>query len=394
MIEVKNMLETHFIKPIQSNRLKQFNLSGISNLQTATEGIKYSGSKMRLLPYILSIIKTLKVKSVFDGFSGTTRVSQALANNGFQVISNDVSCWSRVFGECYLKGKATIKLQEKINYLNSLKGKEGWFTKHYGGEANKGLSIQADGKKKIWQIHNTKKLDSIRSAIDSIAENKIEHSILLTSLILALDKVDNTLGHYASYLRKWSPRSFNTLKLKMPLIEHTHNKHQVMNKDIFKVLPKVQADLSYFDPPYGSNNVKMPPSRVRYASYYHIWTTICLNDKPELAGKTNRRADCGDQVSASVFEEFRKNKDGKLIALQALEKLIKDCPSPYILLSYSNGGRAGKKEICEVIKNQCNKAKVFSINYTRNVMSGMCWTEDWKKEKEEKHKEFLFLMEK
>ena len=45
------------------------------------------------------------------------------------------------------------------------------------------------------------------------------------------------------------------------------------------------VDLAYYDPPYGSNNDKMPPSRVRYASYYHVWTTIIQNDRPELFGK-------------------------------------------------------------------------------------------------------------
>ena len=364
------------------------------DFHTATEGIKYNGSKRKLLPYILFIIKALPVKTVFDGFSGTTRVSQALVKNGYQVTANDSAYWSKVFADCYLKGKPTTKIQEKIKYLNSLKGRQGWFTKHYGGQSNNGLSIQADGKKRIWQIHNTKKLDSIRPAIDNIAENKIEHSVLLTSLILALDKVDNTLGHYASYLRQWSPRSFNTLKLKMPLIERVRNSHQVMNTDIFKALPKIKADLSYFDPPYGSNNEKMPPSRVRYASYYHIWTTVCLNDKPKLAGKTNRRSDCSDKIAGSVFEEFRKNNSGKFIALQAIETLINECPSPYILLSYSSGGRAEKKEICEIIKKQCKRVQVFSIDYTQNVMSNMRWTYDWTKEKKEQHTEFLFLMEK
>ena len=167
-------------------------------------------------------------------------------------------------------------------------------------------------KKRIWQIHNTKKLDSIRLAIDEVSENKIEHSVLLTSLILALDKVDNTLGHYASYLRQWSPRSFNTLKLKMPLIERTHNKHKVTNKDIFKIFPKVTADLSYFDPPYGSNNEKMPPSRVRYASYYHIWKTVCLNDRPKLVGRTNRREDCDDQTAGSILRNLEKIRKGDL----------------------------------------------------------------------------------
>ncbi|MBP3336936.1 MAG: DNA adenine methylase, partial [Clostridia bacterium] len=45
-----------------------------------TEGIKYAGSKLKLLPMILARIRALDgVKTVLDGFSGTTRVSQALA---------------------------------------------------------------------------------------------------------------------------------------------------------------------------------------------------------------------------------------------------------------------------------------------------------------------------
>ena len=265
------MLETHLTPRNKQRDLTQFHLFREPSSHIQTEGIKYSGSKLKLLPYILSIVHSLPVKRIFDGFSGTTRVSQAFAKCGYQVIANDLSVWSKVFGDCYLKGKKSRNLQEKINYLNNLKGCKGWFTEYYGGKSNGELSVHSDGKKKIWQIHNTKKLDAIRPEIDKVAENSIEKSILLTSLILALDKVDNTLGHYASYLRQWSPRSFNTMKLLMPLIETKKTFHKVMNKDIFQILPKIKADLSYFDPPYGSNNEKMPPSRVRYASYYHIW---------------------------------------------------------------------------------------------------------------------------
>lgn len=388
------MLNTCLSKKEKSSRPKSLNFFKKPLQQLSTEGIKYSGSKLKLLPYILSVIDSLPVKRVFDGFSGTTRVSQALAKSGYEVVSNDLAVWSKVFGECYLKGIKSAQLQQKIDHLNSLKGKEGWFTEHYGGKTNGGLSLHSDGKKKVWQIHNTKKLDAIRLEIDRIADNSIEHSVLLSSLILALDKVDNTLGHYASYLRQWSPRSFNKLKLQMPMIERKHNYHRVINKDIFKILPTVKAELSYFDPPYGSNNEKMPPSRVRYASYYHIWTTVCLNDKPKLFGKTNRRADCNDQKAGSVFEEFRKNKSGKFIALKALEKLIKECSSPYILLSYSNGGRATKEEICGIIEGHCKSVKIFSMDYRRNVMSGMRWTHDWTRKTEGQNTEFLFLIRK
>ena len=42
----------------------------------ATEGIKYAGSKLKLLPEILRLAKRTGAKTVIDGFSGTTRVSQ------------------------------------------------------------------------------------------------------------------------------------------------------------------------------------------------------------------------------------------------------------------------------------------------------------------------------
>ncbi|MBU4298565.1 DNA adenine methylase, partial [Patescibacteria group bacterium] len=46
-------------------------------------------------------ILPLKVKTVLDGFSGTTRVFQALKQSGYTVYANDIADWSKVFGECY-----------------------------------------------------------------------------------------------------------------------------------------------------------------------------------------------------------------------------------------------------------------------------------------------------
>ncbi len=382
----------------QSIRPEQLYLFGeTSAYSIETEGIKYIGSKLKLLPDILSIIRSLPVRRVLDGFSGTTRVSQAFAQCGYEVISNDIAVWSKVFAECYLKGTITKQLEDKIKYLNAVEPKDGWFTYHYGGEVNNGISIQSDGRKRVWQKYNTRKLDAIRSEIDKIADDSIENSVLLTSLILALDKADNTLGHYAYYLREWSPRSFKSLRLLSPRTQgltEISDRHRITNTDVFNILPEVKADLSYFDPPYGSNNEKMPPSRVRYASYYHIWKTICLNDEPDIAGVANRRADYNDRDAGSVFEEFRKNKEGRFIALEAIEQLLSECTSPYILLSYSNGGRATKEEIGEIISRLCKNVNVFSMDYQRSVMSGMRWTYDWVSQREDNNMEFLFLIEK
>ena len=222
-----------------------------------TEGVKYAGSKLNLLPYILQLAKKVRPESVLDGFSGTTRVSQAFAQNGCRVLANDLSAWSETFGKCYLMNEQPAShYQPMIDHLNALPGQDGWFTEHYGGEPNGGCSVAADGLKKPWQKHNTRRLDAIRDEIDRMNLPDVEKAVLLTSLILALDEVESTLGHFSSYLNDWSPRSYNHLKLRVPRLLPRFSEHEVYRGDVLKILPNVEVDLAYFDPSYGSNNKK------------------------------------------------------------------------------------------------------------------------------------------
>jgi adenine-specific DNA-methyltransferase len=361
----------------------------------STEGIKYAGSKLKLLPYILQLIKKVDAKIILDGFSGTTRVSQAFARSGYQVLSNDIAVWSQVLGTCYLLNKKPkAEYQELIEHLNEVKPIDGWFTEHYGGLPNGGCAVHSDGLKKPWQIHNTRKLDGIRKEIDRLSLPAVDKAVALTSLILALDEVDSTLGHYVSYLQDWSPRSYNKLVLKIPNVFATEKTHKVFRQDIFELVKNTSADLAYFDPPYGSNNEKMPPSRVRYASYYHLWTTICLNDKPKLFGKAKRRKDTSDTVAGSVFEEFRKSPNGKFIAMEAIERLINETKARWILLSYSSGGRATAQELNDLLCEAGTILDFIEVDYKKNVMAEMKWTNDWLRDSEQSHREFLFLIEK
>lgn len=360
-----------------------------------TEGIKYAGSKLRLLPAILALVARTGAGSVLDGFSGTTRVSQALAHCGHTVVSNDIAVWSEVFATCYLLGgRRSREYQALIDHLNGVMPTDGWFSEHYGGEANGGSSVQADGRKRPWQRHNTRKLDAIRLEIERLHLDPIARAVALTSLILALDRVDNTLGHFASYLHRWSPRSYRPLHLTMPTLCPSTADHRVLRRDIFDIAGEVKADLAYLDPPYGSNNEKMPPSRVRYAGYYHAWTSVCLFDRPELFGKVNRRRDSSDLASASVFEEFRRDADGRFIAVAAIDRLLAACRAHWIILSYSSGGRATAEELDQVLRRHGRLVDVVEIDHRQHVMAAMKWTNHWLREAEQPHREFLFLLEK
>lgn len=353
-----------------------------------TEGIKYAGSKLKILPYIMDICRELgTIRTVLDGFSGTTRVAQAFAQQGYRVTANDISDWSEIFATCYLKANKPISYYQQIlDHLNSLKGYDGWFSEHYGGTENM--------PKKPFQLKNTRKLDAIRDEIEKLGLSFEDKSVILTSLILALDEVDSTLGHYVSYLSKWSARSFKDLFLKMPQKFPLTQNHQVSRGDIFSLLPLQQWDLAYFDPPYGSNNEKMPSSRVRYNAYYHFWTTVIRHDKPTLFGKANRRIDSRDLNNPSVFESYLQ-EEGRFVALTSLDRLIANTSARYILLSYSSGGRVSQKELLDLLDCHGQIKKILEIDYKRNIMAQMRYTNQWVKTLEpKKHFEYLFLLEK
>jgi adenine-specific DNA-methyltransferase len=361
-----------------------------------TQAIKYTGSKLKLLSHILSFAEQVRPRTVFDGFSGSTRVSQAFAQTGYRVYANDAAVYSKIFNTAWLLNKREpAGYQELVDHLNSLVPVDGWFTEYYGGDVGNPVTVNAGGLKFPWQKKNTRKLDAIREEIDRLDLDEVTKAVAICSLILALDQVDSTLGHFASYLNEWSPRSYRELKLEVPRLWVNTRENVVTHDDIFNAVSRLPpVDFAYLDPPYGSNNEKMPPSRIRYASYYHIWTTVCLNDRPELFGRARRRADSSDPLAGSVFEDFRRSPAGRFMAIEAIEKLIREIPAEYILLSYSSGGRATTRELNEVL-NACGRVTACAeIDYRRHVMSSMKRTNDWVKDTETKNIEFLFLVKK
>lgn len=350
-----------------------------------TEGIKYTGSKLKILPHILEMTSRLDVRSVLDAFSGTTRVAQAFAQMGYDTTANDVAVWSQVFATCYLlSDKPDNYYLPLIEELNALPGYRGWFSENYGGEDEAG--------KRPFRLKNTMRLDAVRDKIETYNLAWEDKCVLLTSLIHALDAVDNTLGHYAAYLSGWSPRSNNDICLKLPKRHPLRGNNKVMKGDVFEAVREYH-DLVYLDPPYGSNNEKMPPSRVRYAAYYHIWKSVILHDKPRLFGKANRREDSRDAASPSVFEEYRRNGEGNFIAMQAIKELIEQTNARYILLSYGSGGRATKEELNDILHSNGTVIAAREIDYKKNVMSNMRWTNEWINS-DGRYIEYLFLLEK
>lgn len=368
------------------------------------EGIKYMGSKSKILNKIMDVVLALDLPeqpTLLDAFSGSTRVAQYFKKNGFNVTANDLNIWSKTFADCYIVANNNLidinKIDRILNELNELPGIHGWFSDNYGGTDNGNKSsIQDDGKKRIWQEHNTIKLDAIRDRISELKSqneiNDIEESVLLTSLINALDKVENTMGHFVSYLNNWSPRSYKTMVLKKPklLLETTGQSSQ---GDAFDSITKYH-DVMYFDPPYGSSNDKMPSSRVRYGQYYHIWKTIILNDKPNLIGEINKRSDANVLNTYSIFEEYKKNKDNTFIAFDAIKRLINEANCKHIVFSYNNNSRVAVDDILAWVSSEKMNFNVFFLEHSKNVMAHCNSTNEWTELAHKKNFEMLLIITK
>ena len=95
-----------------------------------------------------------------------------------------------------------------------------------------------------------------------------------------------------------------------------------------------------------------------------------------------------------MFEEFRRNGGKHFIALEALEKLITATQARWIILSYSSGGRATAAELNEILQANGRLLDVVELDYKKNVMAGMKWTNEWLRDADAPNREFLFLVEK
>lgn len=333
---------------------KRIGWQGNNKKEFPTEGIKYIGSKRKIIPHIIKIINRHKdIDSVLDLFTGTTRVAQALKMDGYKVGSNDLAHYSEAFGKCYIEfnseGLTTIDtIKSDIKHLNSTAPINGFLTTNYSGGA---ISLERKNPIMFWKRKNTLKADGIREEINNISEiNSLRYYILLTSLMLALDKVDNTVGVQQAFLKnKWAARADKDLKLIMPKFI-IKKKGEVYQEDANKLarLKSKDYDAVYIDPPYTSHS---------YASYYHIWDTIVLNDKPEVSGIINRRKNIqkSDYNSKSLIEK-------------TFADLLKNIKSKYIFISYNNEGLLPYRNLIELCK-EFGEAKIDKIDYRRNIMS-------------------------
>lgn len=285
--------------------------------------IKYLGSKRRLVPVLTTLFERSGAATALDLFTGTTRAAQAFKRAGGQVTAVDTARYSEVFARTWIATDATTvdrrALADEIRRLDDLPGRPGYVTETFCRRS------------RFFQPHNGERIDAIRQAIADDHTGTALEPILLTSLLLAADRVDSTTGLQMAYVKQWAPRSFKPLHLEVP--ELLPGPGAAIRGDAQALARSLDGvDLAYLDPPYNQH---------RYFTNYHVWETLVAWDAPEHYGVACKRVDARDPATKSVFNRKREMPD-------ALRRTIADVRAGVVVVSYNDESWVTLGELTEM----------------------------------------------
>lgn len=309
------------------------------------ENRRYLGNKKKLLPFINEVVAAncFDCTTFLDLFSGTGVVANYFSQQ-YDVITNDILKSNYIIHHAFFANgdydsEKLISLIDTYNQLNPSILIDNYYSQNY---ANTFLSEP-----------HMKIVGFIRDDIDRrFNDAKLtlkEKNILITSLLYAVDKIANTVGHYDAF-RKNVPFD-KTLILLMPNITPQGFRHKVYNQDANELIKTISADIIYIDPPYNSR---------QYSNLYHFLENLAENNKPELFGvtrkmdRTHLKSDYCTQTAPQVFND-----------------LINNIKARYILVSYNDtgdkaSGRSNAKiadeQIIETLERK-GKVHIFETDF-------------------------------
>ena len=326
-----------------------------------TRGVKYIGSKASLVDTIFAFVQehlpSVAPKTLIDVFTGTTRVGQAFRSKGWQVTTSDLSWASEAYSHAFILRTAESgqRIPSLIETLRALPPQSGWITSKYCDVVS-----ATGGVVKMWKPVNGQKADAMRDQIaawEASGEcNHHEAMILVACLIMALDKVDSSVGVQQAYLKTWAARASNPLELvDLPFPSGPAGSHILGNALTNNYTP---ATVAYLDPPYSAHS---------YATYYHILDSITRWDKPAVGLKTNRRI---DRVSSDDAhdESMTSSWNSKRTALESFILLVERLPVQYAVISYNDESLVPLEALTAALGSRF-EIIVKKIPYKRNIMA-------------------------
>ncbi|MDO8513094.1 MAG: Dam family site-specific DNA-(adenine-N6)-methyltransferase [bacterium] len=315
---------------------------------------RYLGSKTKLLDFVESILESEKIsfKSFADIFAGTGSVANRFYGKA-NIVVNDILdsnhyIFKAFFGDEKIREEKLLVRLKTYNNLDINKYGKNYFSENFSNT--------------YFDAKNAKKIGVIRDDIEKLFEEKIinerEKSYLLTSLIYALDKIANTVGHYDAYRKI----EINDKKLFLLPLDLPHSKYhaEIYKDDANNLVKHIKADVVYIDPPYNSR---------QYSDAYHLLENIATWKKEEVFG-----------VAKKIDRSHIKSQYSMKSAAIAFGDLIDSINAKYILVSYNDMGSSGNgrsqskisdHEILSALKRK-GEVKIFYKDFKQFTTGKSC----------------------
>lgn len=329
-MEIKKRNKIYFSP---DNRIK----SGRFQLQNR----RFLGNKYKLLGFIKDIVnEKCNNFSVFcDIFAGTGVVGEKFNERDIKVIANDFLVSNYIPLKVFLGTDIADfqKIEKKIDLLNNLEGYEdNYFSEHFGNT--------------YFTLENARKIGVIREKIDEITNDQHEKLVLIASLLYAVDKVANTVGHYDAYRKELD--TIQPLRLLVPDFKPENNvNNEIYKEDANQLIRRISCDVLYIDPPYNSR---------QYSDTYHLLENLAIWKKPLVYGKAKK-----------MDRSHIKSNYCLQSALKTFTDLISNANCKHILLSYNNTGEAkdersnariSDEQIINILKSR-GEVDIFERDY-------------------------------
>lgn len=322
--------------------------------------MRYLGNKTRLLDFIRDVARRRGIVegTVVDPFCGTASVARAFKRWGHPVHAADLMEFAHVLARAYVQTEAEVDfhdLREDLNghapdlagavaALNELPGERGFVYRNFspsehGEEAANGEDDRDPSSVRMYFTPaNAARIDAVRARIRAWREaGRIggdAYYVLLAALIEAADRVANTAGVYAAFIKSWQPNASRPLRLRPPRPVYGPGSRAERRDALELLRERGPFDVLYLDPPYNER---------QYPAYYHVPELIAMgwfDDVPELRGKTGLLPDA-DKRS----DWCRRGR-----AAEALEELVSTARWKRLMLSYNSEGLIPPETIQAVLR--------------------------------------------
>ena len=307
---------------------------------------RYIGSKFRMLDFINETMQKEKIEysSFLDLFGGTGIVGDYFNDQKTKIYINDLLKSNYIsylawFGNDKIDKNKIKQFIGRYNSLNNIE--DNYFSLNFSNT--------------YFSEENCKKIGYIREDIEeNYANNNLnirERAVLITSLLYAMDKIANTVGHYDAYRKNGNLNK----KLELCMLDLKSNKNnknnKIFNEDSNELVKNLKADVVYIDPPYNSR---------QYSDAYHLLENIAMWEKNEVHG-----------VAKKMERSGIKSKYCSVSAPLAFKDLIENIEAKYIIVSYNNMGKKGAgrsqakisdEDIMTTLKKK-GKVKVYETDF-------------------------------